>query len=207
MTITLLIVESQPLVRLGLRTAAEQGGEIVLVGEASNGAEGLRLFRENKPDVTVLNLRLPDFCAADDLNQFFSVNSKAKIIVLAESAGDAEITSTIEQGAAGFVTELISPEEFLNAIRKVANGSKFIPRDVANTISGGLPYEKLTIAESTVLNMLVGGMSNKEIAFALDVSDNTIKTHVRHIFEKLGVSDRTSATVTAIKRGLVRVDL
>ena len=101
----------------------------------------------------------------------------------------------------------MTPEDLVKAIRTVAAGRKFIPNDIAQILSENLGKEELTPSESTVLRMIVGGMSNKEIAFALDVSENTVKTHIQNIFGKIGVSDRTSAATTAIKRGLVRVDL
>ena len=207
MIVKLLIIEPQPLVRLGLRSAAESVGEIVVAGEAATAAEGLQLFAKEKPHVTIVNLRLPDFCAADDLDEFFAIDPDAKILVLGENAGDAEISNSLENGALGFIDGSVSAEETLRAIRTVAEGRRFIPRKVAETIGSATATENLTVAESTVLKMLVNGMSNKGIAFELDVSENTVKTHVRHIFEKLGVSDRTSATLTAIKRGLVRVDV
>jgi DNA-binding NarL/FixJ family response regulator len=157
--------------------------------------------------VTILGLHLPDSCAIDDLDNYFLEDPKAKIIVLAEHAGDAEITKALKKGASGYICKDVQPEELIKAIRTVAAGRKFIPSNIAQILSENLGREELTPAESTVLRMIVGGMSNKEIAFALDVSENTVKSHVQNIFGKIGVSDRTSAATTAIKRGLVRVDL
>ena len=131
----------------------------------------------------------------------------ARIIVLAEHAGDAEIAKALKKGAAGYICKDISPDNLVDAIRTGAAGRKYIPDDIARILSEHVGKEELTPAESNVLRMVVGGMSNKEIAFALDVSENTVKTHVQNIFAKIGVSDRTSATMTAIKRGLVRIDL
>lgn len=206
MPIRLLIIDPQPLIRLGLMTATVRDSDIEVVGQASTGDEGLAMFQEKKPDVTLLSLRLPDMCAADDLNRFFEIEPAAKIIVLAEGAGDAEINASIESGAAGFLSGQASVEDLLNGIRKVHEGSRYIEKSITETLATADLQEKLTASESDVLHKLVGGMSNAEIAFALDISENTVKTHVRHIFEKMGVSDRTSATVAAIRRGLVRVD-
>ena len=205
--IGLLLIESQPLTRIGVRAVIDSETDIELVGESDNAAEGLELFRALKPDVTILGLRFPDSCAIDDLDNYFIDDPKAKIIVLAEHAGDAEITKALKKGAAGYICKDVEAAELITAIRAVAAGRKYIPDDIARILSENLGQESLTPAETNVLRMIVGGMSNKEIAFALDVSENTVKTHVKNIFDKIGVSDRTSAATTAIKRGLVRVDL
>ncbi|MDM7921931.1 MAG: response regulator transcription factor [Pyrinomonadaceae bacterium] len=207
MPINLLLIENQPLTRLGVRAVVADQADIELAGETDNAADGFRKFHELKPDVTILGLRLPDSCALDDLDNYFIEDPKAKIIVLAEHAGDAEISRALKKGAAGYICKDVSPEELIDAIRSVAAGRKYIPADIARILSENLGQEELTPTESTVLRMIVGGMSNKEIAFALDVSENTVKSHIQNIFGKIGVSDRTSAATTAIKRGLVRVDL
>jgi DNA-binding NarL/FixJ family response regulator len=205
--ISLLLIENQPLTRLGVRSVINGETDIELVDETDNASGGFDLFKKLHPDVTILGLRFPDSCSIDDLDNYFIQDPKAKIIVLAEHAGDAEITKALRKGAAGYICKDVSPDELVTAIRTVAAGRKFIPDDIAQILSANLGQEDLTPAEANVLRMIVGGMSNKEIAFALDVSENTVKTHVKNIFDKIGVSDRTSAATTAIKRGLVRVDL
>jgi DNA-binding NarL/FixJ family response regulator len=207
MSIRVLIIDSQPLIRLGLKSAIAGVDDIQLVGEASTGTEGLASFATTRSDVIILSQRLPDMCAADDLDKFFSIDPAAKILIIAEHSGDAEITRVLECGAIGYVTSEVDPDQLIPAIRNVAAGKEFLGEDIKAKLASDVVSEKLTSAETVVLRMLVGGMSNKEIAFTLDVSDNTIKTHVKHIFEKMGVSDRTTATITAIKRGLVRVDV
>jgi len=205
--IKLLLVEDQPLTRIGVRTVLENEKDIELAAETDNAADGFAKFRGLRPDVTILGLRLPDSCSIDDLDNYFVQDPKAKIIVLAEHAGDAEITRALKKGALGYVCKDVAPDDLVKAIRTVAAGRKFIPADVAAILSENIGREELTPAESNILLMIVGGMSNKEIAFALDISENTVKTHARNIFDKLGVSDRTSAATLAIKRGLVRADL
>lgn len=202
-----LLVEDQPLIRLGVRSVIGQETDIALAGEADNSSDGFNKYRELKPNVTILGLRLRDSCTIDDLDNYFIADPKARIIVLAEHAGDAEITKALKKGALGYICKDVTPEQLIAAIRTVARGRKFIPADVAAILSEHIGSEELTPAESNILRMIVGGMSNKEIAFALDISENTVKTHARNIFDKLGVSDRTSAATTAIKRGLVRTDL
>jgi DNA-binding NarL/FixJ family response regulator len=205
--IRVLLVEDQPLTRLGVRTVVGKETNIEIVGDTDNAADGSRMFQELRPDVTILGLRLRDSCTIDDLDSYFISNPKAKIIVLAQHAGDAEITKALKKGALGYICKDVTPEELVDAIRIVAEGRKYIPPDVAAILSEHIGSEELTPAESNILRMIVGGKSNKEIAFALDISENTVKTHARNIFDKLGVSDRTSAATTAIKRGLVRTDL
>jgi two-component system NarL family response regulator len=205
--ISVLLIENQPLTRIGIRSVVEREADIDLAGEADNASDGFSRFLELHPDVTILGLRFPDSCSIDDLENYFKADPKAKIIVLAEHAGDAEISRALKKGAAGYICKDVSPEELVKAIRTVATGRKYIPADIAQILSENIGKEELTPTEATVLRMIVGGMSNKEIAFALDVSENTVKTHNQNIFGKIGVSDRTSAATTAIKRGLVRVDL
>ncbi len=207
MQIKALLVESQTLVRIGIRTIIGANKFIEIVGEAETGDAGFELFKNLKPDVTILSLRLPESCAVDDLDKYFAEDKHAKIIVLAEHTGDAEISKSLKKGALGYICKDVSEEDLIKAIRVVNAGSKFIPNEIAAVLSENFGAEELTKTERRVLQMIVGGMSNKEIGFALDISENTVKTHVKNIFGKLDVSDRTSAATTAIKRGLVRIDV
>lgn len=207
LSIKVLLVEDQPLTRLGVRSVIERESDIEIIGETDSSADGYGKFKELRPDVTILGLRLRDACTIDDLDRYFAEDPKAKIVVLAEHAGDAEITKALKKGALGYICKDVTPEELVDAIRTVAQGRKYIPADVAAILSQHIGSEELTPAESNILGLIVGGKSNKEIAYALDISENTVKTHARSIFDKLGVSDRTSAATTAIKRGLVRTDI
>ncbi|HEV8592368.1 MAG TPA: response regulator transcription factor, partial [Pyrinomonadaceae bacterium] len=191
--IRILLTESKPLTRIGIHTILQNEDGIELIREATTAADGFEKYRELKPDVTIIGLRLPDSCTIDDLDNYFIEDPKAKIIVLAKHAGDAEVSKALKKGARGYICEDVSPEDLLKAIRTVAAGRTYIQAEIAELLSENYGREELTLAESTVLRMIVGGMSNKEIAFALDVSENTVKTHEKNIFDKLGVSDRTSA--------------
>ncbi len=205
--ITVLLIEHQPLTRLGIKTLLNSIEDIGLLGEAATPHDGFRQFSEMNPDVTILGLRFPDSCSIDDLEKYLTERPKAKIIMLADHAGDGEISRALKKGALGYVCKDVAPHELVEAIRTVAGGRKYIPDDIAQILTENLGQEELTPTEANVLRMIVGGMSNKEIGFALDISENTVKTHNQNIFGKLGVSDRTSAATAAIKRGLVRVDL
>jgi DNA-binding NarL/FixJ family response regulator len=206
-SITALVIEHQPLIRLGIKTLLSSIDDIDLLGEAATPDDGFRQFSEMRPAVTLLGLRFPDSCSIDDLDKYLTEDPKARIIMIAEHAGDAEISRSLKKGAYGYVLKDVRPHELVDAIRAVSSGRKYIPPDLAAMLSERLGEEELTPTEQNILRMIVGGMSNKEIAFALDISENTVKTHNQNIFGKIGVSDRTSAATAAIKRGLVRVDL
>jgi DNA-binding NarL/FixJ family response regulator len=201
-----LVIENQKLLRLGIAAVLGSESGFAIVGETDSGTHGFDLFRRLDPDVTILGLRLPDSCAIDHLDEYLVHRRNARIIILADHAGDAEIAKSLKKGALGYICKDIEPDELVTAVKAVAGGRKYIPPEVAAILSEHIGKEELTKSEVRTLRMIVGGMSNKEIAFALDVTENTVKTHVKNIFEKLGVSDRTSAATTAIRRGLVRID-
>lgn len=205
--IRVLLVENQTLTRIGIKTVLSANDDLEITAEADSGAKGFELFKSLQPDVTILSLRLPDSCAIDSLNDYFKHEKRAKILVLADTAGDAEISKALKKGAAGYICKDVSPEELVKAIRIVSSGKKYIPNDIAEILSENLFREELTATETKILQQIVAGKANKEIAYDLNVSENTVKTHVKNVFEKLGVSDRTSAATLAIKRGLVRIHL
>lgn len=206
-SIRILIIENQTLTRIGIKTILHEKDDLKIVGEADSGAQGFELFKKLQPNVTILSLRLPDSCAIDTLASYFEAEKRAKILVLADTAGDAEISKALKKGAAGYICKDISPDELVKAIRVVNLGKKYIPNDIAEILSENLFQEELTATETRILQQIVAGKSNKEIAYNLNISENTVKTHVKNVFEKLGVSDRTSAATLAIKRGLVRIHL
>lgn len=205
--IRILIVENQTLTRLGIETILNGQSDVEIVGEAETSADGFRLFEQMKPDVTILGLRLPNSCAVDEIENYLKENERAKIIVLADHAGDAEISRSLKNGASGYVCKDVSAADFVKAIRAVHAGKKYLQTEVANILGENFGQEELTKAERKILQAIVEGRANKEIAYDLNVSENTVKTHVKNVFEKLGVSDRTSAATLAIKRGLVRIDV
>ncbi len=205
--IRVLIVENQTLVRVGIETILSKQNDIEIAGCAETSADGFRLFEQAQPDVTILGLRLPDSCAVDAIETYRKENGQAKIIVLADHSGDAEISRSLKNGASGYVCNDISAADLIEAIRAVAVGKKYLQTEVANILGENFGQEELTKTERKILQAIVAGKANKEIAFDLNVSENTVKTHVKNVFEKLGVSDRTSAATLAIKRGLARIDV
>lgn len=205
--IRILLVENETLVRIGIKTILSTQEDFLVVGETASSAEGLELFQRMMPHVTFLSLRFPDTCAVNEIEKFLAISPNARVIVVASHAGDAEISRSLQQGAKGYICNDVSEKELIESVRTVARGGKYIPQGIAAILSENIGQEELTPAEKRILEMIVGGKSNKEIAYNLDVSENTVKTHVKNIFDKINVSDRTSAATTAIKRGLVRVDL
>jgi len=205
--IRVLLIENQTLVRIGIKTILEANSDFEIAGCAADGAEGFELFKQLNPDITILSLRLPDSCAIDSLEDYFAADARAKIIVLADSAGDAEISKALKRGASSYICKDVSENELIKAIRAVYAGKKYIQPEVAAILSENLGQEELTPTETRILQQIVAGRANKEIAYDFNVSENTVKTHVKNVFDKLNVSDRTSAATLAIKRGLVRIDL
>jgi len=205
--IRVLIVESQTLIRIGLKTILQTQKDIEIFAEAETSEQGFEIFKKTRVDVTLMSLRLGASCAIDEIGRFLRVAPQAKIIVLASHAGDAEISRSLESGAFGYICTDVSEADLLKAIRTTASGKKFIPSNVAEILTENFGQETLTPSEQKILQMIVGGKSNKQIAFDSSISENTVKTHIKNIFDKLGVSDRTSAATLAIKRGLVRADL
>lgn len=206
-SIRILIIENQFLIRAGIRTVLQKQSDIEIVAEAESGEKGFEIFKQTHPDVVLIGLRLGETCAVDEIERFLKFSPKAKIIVLASHAGDAEISRSLQNGASGYICQDVSESDLLKAVRAVAAGRKFIPSDVAEILTENFGQETLTPSEQKILQIIVAGKSNKQIAFDLSISENTVKTHVKNLFEKLRVSDRTSAATTAIKRGLVRIDL
>lgn len=205
--INVLLIERQQLVRQGIEAAASKGGKFHIVASTGDPMEGFELFKRIRPDVVVLGLRFVDSCSIDALPAYFEIEPRAKVVILADNAGDGEIAKALKLGAIGFVTKDDGTDELLAAIEAASQGKKYLPKEIAKILAENFGADELTPAETNVLRSIVGGMSNKEIAFALDVSENTVKSHIQNIFSKIGVSDRTSAATAAIKRGLVRVDL
>jgi DNA-binding NarL/FixJ family response regulator len=205
--IRVLIVESHPLHRLGLKAILEEQADIEIAGVAVSGEEGVLIHQRLEPDVTLYGLRIPDLCGVDAVKAIRADSPKAQIIILADHTGDNEIKRSLENGACGYVMKDAPAEELLKAIRAVAAGKRFVSSEVAEILTEHVGDEALTPAEVRVLKMITDGKSNKEIAASLDITDNTVKTHLKNIFGKLGVDDRTSAAMTAIRRGIVRVDV
>lgn len=204
--IRILLIEENRLTRVGIVGVLDKYPDFSVVAQTADGNDGLRLLTELKPDVTLMNLRNRFLCGLDFLQAAQENRLSTKIVFLVSDARDMEISRSLKFGAFGFILNDSSEEHLLQAIRSVNAGKNYLPSKVSEVLSDNRGREDLTPSEQRILQMLVEGTSNRKIAAQLDVTENTIRTHVKNIFEKLAVTDRTAAVTTGIRRGLVRVD-
>jgi DNA-binding NarL/FixJ family response regulator len=203
--IRILIVEDHHVVRQGLAALLKTVPDMAVVAQAADGAEGVRLFREHKPDVAIMDLRLPVLSGVDAITQIRSEFPSARIIVLTTFDGDEDIYRALQAGARGYLLKDMFGEELMEAIRIVHSGRTRIPPAIAERLAERMGGPNLTNRELEVLQAIVAGKSNKEIAFGLGISEATVKTHINNILSKLGVTDRTQATTAALQRGIVHL--
>lgn len=177
--------------------------DMEIVGEASDGAEAIALFSKFNPDITLLDLRMPAINGIDVAVAIRKQNPAARILMLSALNGDDNIHKALEAGVAGYVLKDATEEKLIPAIRAVAAGQRWIPEDVAKRLSSRRLFQDLTSRELQVLNKLIKGMANKQIAEAMSISENTVKGFVKNILTKLHVADRTEAVAVAIQRGII----
>jgi DNA-binding NarL/FixJ family response regulator len=179
--------------------------DMLLVGEAANGREAIQRFREHQPDVTLMDLRLPDMSGIDTLIAIRSEFVQARIVMLTTFEGDVEIQRALQAGARGYMLKSRPPSDLLAGIREVHAGKRWIPPEVAAHLAEHMGEETLTPRELGVLQELAGGNRNRDIAERLFITEETVKVHVKHIMEKLGAKDRTDAVAIALRRGIIQL--
>jgi DNA-binding NarL/FixJ family response regulator len=204
-TLRILTVDDHPLVRQGINSIVTSEPGMIVVAEASTGHEGVELFRRHQPDVTLMDLRLPDMSGIDALAAIRMEFRDARIVILTTFEGDVEVHRALRAGASGYVLKSMWRKELVEMIRSVAGGGKVVDPEMAVQMSGYLGDEMLTEREIEVLERIPAGMRNRDIAEQLFISEETVKVHVRHILEKLGASDRTQAVTIAVRRGIIRL--
>ncbi len=203
--IRVLSVDDHPLLREGLATIINHQPDMSMVAEASTSSEAVQRFREHRPDVTLMDLRLPDASGIDAMIAIRAEFADARIIMLTTFEGDVEIQRALEAGARGYMLKSMPPRELLEVIRQVHAGKKRVPADVASHLAEHLSDEALTVREIDVLRHIAGGNRNRDIAEQLYISEETVKVHVKHIMEKLGANDRTQAVAIAVRRGIIQL--
>jgi len=209
MSISILISDDHPVVRAGLRGMLSGEPDFEVVGEAENGKEAVGLTGELKPDVVLMDLRMPEMDGVAAIERIRAEHPKVQILVLTTYESDADILRAIETGATGYLLKDTPREELFGAIRTVAEGKSPLAPGVATRLMQRMrdtDEEGLSTREIEVLELVARGTSNKEIAKQLWVSETTVKSHMLHIFDKLGVTDRTAAVTAALKRGIIRLE-
>lgn len=202
--IRVLVVDDHPVVLNGLGMMVRYAPDMDLVGEARNGQEAIALYREHQPDVTLMDVRLPEMSGVETIQRLRQEFSNARILILSTYDHDEDIYSGLQSGAMGYLLKDTPLEIIRDAIRKVHRGQKYIPTDIAAKLAEHLTAPKLSDREKEVLLLIAQGKSNAEIGESLHISENTTKFHVNNILLKLGVSDRTHAAVTAIQQGIIK---
>jgi DNA-binding NarL/FixJ family response regulator len=203
--IRILSVDDHQLLREGIAAVLEGQSDMTLVGQASNGREAIESFRQHRPDVTLMDLRMPDMSGIEAITAIRSDFPMARIIVLTTYAGDVQAAGALRAGASGYLLKNLVRKELLETIRAVHAGKRRVPPEIATDIAEHVADDALTEREVEVLRRVAAGKSNKMIAAELDISEGTVKTHMKSILPKLDASDRTHAVMIALKRGILDV--
>jgi DNA-binding NarL/FixJ family response regulator len=203
--IRVLCVDDHPIVRDGIAAIISLQPDMMLAGAAATGGEALERFFELRPDVTLVDLRLPDMSGFDLIKKIKDKSPNARIIVLSSHEGDVDIQRALEAGAQGYVVKGIVRAELFEIIRSVHAGKRRLPAAIAQKLAEHMADEPISPRELEVLSLMAAGKRNKEIAGELSIAEDTVKMHVRNIFSKLQVNDRTEAVTIALRRGIIHL--
>ena len=203
---TVLVVDDHSLVRTGVVKIISHEPDLEVVAEAANGAEAVEAFAKYRPDVTLLDLRMPVMAGVEAVRQIRALDPQARVIVLTTYDTDEDITRALKAGAKAYALKDITADELVTCIHDVLAGKTYLAPAAAATLAEGMARMQVTPRELATLRLMADGKSNKEIGTALGISERTVKSHLGHLFEKLGVTSRTEAVKVATRRGLVRMD-
>jgi DNA-binding NarL/FixJ family response regulator len=201
----LLVADDHPIVRAGLVAVLGQEPDLVVVAQAENGERAIALFQEHQPDVALMDLRMPLIDGVEAIRRIVEEFPAARILALTTYEGDADIRRALEAGAQGYLLKDMLLSDVITAVRKVHRGERVIPIAVAVRLAEFSESSDLTEREAEVLQLVARGLSNKETAQAIGRTDETVKIHLKNIFTKLGVADRTEAVTVALARGLIHL--
>jgi DNA-binding NarL/FixJ family response regulator len=204
--IKVMVVDDHPLMRVGVASIVNARSDMTVVAQAGTGEEAVTLFFKHKPDVTLMDLRLPGMSGVDSIRSIRETHPRARFVVLTTYEGDADIHRALEAGAQGYVIKGMPYQTLVEALQRVHTGGRFLPPPVARALASRMPDSELSAREQEVLSLLASGKSNKDIASTLGISESTVKCHVSAILLRLNVSDRTEAVVTALHRGLIHLE-
>ena len=202
----ILVADDHPVVRAGLAAVITQEPDLLLVAEAENGERAVALFREHQPDVVLMDLRMPQMGGVEAIQLITGEFPEARILALTTYEGDADIRRALRAGARGYLLKDMLLSDVITAIRTVLRGERVIPAAVATRLAEFPERSDLTDRELEVLELVGRGLSNKEVAKAIGRMDETVKIHLKNIFAKLGVADRTEAVTVALARGLIHLE-
>lgn len=197
--------DDHPLLREGIAAVINNQPDMLMVAQAATGGEAVHMFRQHHPDVTLMDLRLPDMSGIDALIAIRAEFPEARVIMLTTFEGDVEIQRALKAGARGYLLKSNPPQELVETIRHVHAGKKAIPPQIAARLAEHFSDETLTEREIDVLRHIAGGNRNRDIGERLFISEETVKVHIKHIMEKLGASDRTQAVAIAVRRGIIQL--
>ena len=203
--IRILTVDDHPVVRNGIAGLVADQSDMLLVGEASNGREAIQQFRAQQPDITLMDLQMPEMSGVDAIIAIRNEFSQARIIVLTTYTGDVQVVRALKAGAQGYLMKNLLHKELLEAIRKVHAGKKILSPEPSGEVASHAADDSLTPAEISVLRLIADGNANKQIAAQLSISEETVKSRVKNILSKLGAHDRTQAVTIALKRGIIEL--
>jgi DNA-binding NarL/FixJ family response regulator len=203
--IRVLSVDDHPLVREGIAAMINDQPDMQIVAQGASGKEAIERFREQRPDVVLMDVRLPDMSGIDAMITIRSEFPEARVIIVTSSEGDAEMRRALEGGARGYMLKSMPPQDLLEVIRKVHVGKKGIPSEIADRLANHYGDESLSEREIEILQQVAEGNRNKDIADKLFISEGTVKVHLKHIMGKLGANDRTQAITIAVRRGIIHL--
>jgi len=204
--IRILVVDDHFMVRMGLSSSLNAEEDMEVVAEAGSGEDAVGLYREHRPNLVLMDLRLPKMSGAEAVAAITRDFPEACILMLSTHSGEEEIHRSLQAGARGYILKSAMREELLRAIRQVRDGKRYLDPVVAPLLAEHLTHRPLTSRELEVLKMVAKGMGNKEIAAGLNIAEVTVKLHVSHVLEKLNARDRTEAATAALKRGIITLD-